>query len=59
MTQIDVVKKSSHVWIWVVLAILILAALFFFTRSRSDTRTGQHLIDRAQPRTLAAVLMQT
>lgn len=57
MTQIDVVKKSSRVWLWVVIAILILGALFFLRRANSDTRTG-HLIDHGdQPTTLVALLM--
>jgi hypothetical protein len=58
MTEIDVVKKSSRVWLWAVIAILVMAALFFMTRGRSDTRTG-HLIDhRDRPDTVVALVMQ-
>jgi hypothetical protein len=59
MTEIDVVKKSSRVWLWIVMAILVLAALFFMTRGGSDnTRTG-HLIDhRGQPSMVVALVMQ-
>jgi hypothetical protein len=57
MAEIDVVKKSSRVWLWVVIAIMVLAVLFFMTRGTSDTRTG-HLIDhRGQPDTVVALVM--
>ena len=40
MADIDVVKKSSNTWLWVVIALVIVIALFFLFGRNTDTRTG-------------------
>lgn len=40
MADIDVVKKSSHTWLWIAIALLIVIALFFLFGRGSDTRSG-------------------
>ena len=48
MMEGDVVKKNAHSWLWVVIALLIVAALYFLGASDTGThnqiyRGGQRL----------------
>ena len=49
MADIDVVKKGSRTWLWVVLALIVLAALFFMMGGSSGARTGSLMIEGGQP----------
>jgi hypothetical protein len=40
MADIDVVKKSSHVWLWILIALVVVVALFFLFGRGSETRSG-------------------
>jgi len=52
MADIDVVKKGTNVWLWIVLAIIVALVLWFMMGRRGDTananRTGFNLY-HAQP----------
>jgi Na+/H+ antiporter NhaC len=52
MADIDVVKKSSHTWLWIVVALVIVIALFFLFGTGSETRSG--VLDRNGGQPLAA-----
>jgi bacteriorhodopsin len=52
MADIDVVKKSSQTWLWIVVALVIVIALFFLFGTGSETRSG--LLDRNGRQPLAA-----
>ena len=58
MTEIDVVKKSSHLWLWIVVALLVVAALFFMMRGRSEPRNGRLIQDDGHPHTVVALIMR-
>jgi bacteriorhodopsin len=49
MADIDVVKKSSHAWLWIVIAVIAIIALFFFFSQRRETRNGFLDQDGGQP----------
>jgi hypothetical protein len=56
MADIDVVKKGSRAWVWVVLLIVLALILWFvFGMGTTPTTTGQ-LLDMGQPHLAAAVL---
>jgi hypothetical protein len=45
MADIDVVKKSSNTWIWLVLALVVVALFIWFAMSRGDApQTGSSRI---------------
>jgi len=50
MADIDVVKKGSHLWLWIMLAIVI-ALILWFVLSGSGGRTAQTgmLLDQSGP----------
>ena len=52
MADIDVVKKSSHTWLWIIIALVIVIALFFLFGRNTDTRTG--LLDQKAGQPFAA-----
>jgi hypothetical protein len=54
MADIDVVKKSSHTWLWIVIAIAIVLALWFMMAGGSNEPRVGSMIDGGQP--LAAAL---
>jgi hypothetical protein len=56
MADIDIVRKErSNLWVWIVLAVVVLLALYFlFGRGPSEIRSGA-IIDHAP--VTAAVLM--
>jgi hypothetical protein len=58
MADIDVVKKGSRTWLWIVIALAIVVALFFMMRGGQrqgqGSRTGSLLNQGGQP--LAAAL---
>jgi hypothetical protein len=60
MTDIDVVKKGSRAWLWVVIALGALLLLWFFLANNRGTavqQTGHRIVEGGQPQ-LAAVLVQ-
>ena len=54
MADIDVVKKSSHTWLWIVIAIAIVLALWFMMAGGGTEPRAGSLINGGQP--LAAAL---
>jgi len=40
MADIDVVKKGSHTWLWIIIILVILLAVFFLFARNPETRTG-------------------
>lgn len=52
MADIDVVKKGSHVWLWILIALVVVVALFFLFGRGSETRSG--FLDRNGGQPLAA-----
>jgi bacteriorhodopsin len=54
MADIDVVKKSSHTWLWIVIALVVVAALFFMLRGNQRPNTRSLMNEGGQP--LAAAL---
>jgi hypothetical protein len=54
MADIDVVKKSSRTWLWVVIVLALLVAAFFLFGRGPDTQAG--LMNGEGGRPLAAVL---
>ena len=57
MADIDIVKKGSSTWLWVVIAVVILlAALFFLMRGNSAPGTGALRNDEGRPLAAALVL---
>ena len=55
MADIDVVKKSSHTWLWVVIAIAVVLALWFMMAGRGNEQRVGSVINGGQPG--AAVLL--
>ena len=50
MADIDVVKKGSRAWIWVVLALAVILVLWFvFAGNRNTTQTGFNIEGGGQP----------
>lgn len=49
MADIDVVKKGSRAWLWVVV-LLVLALVVWFMMAGSNTQTGLNLEDAEQLR---------
>ena len=54
MADIDVVKKSSHTWLWIMIALVIVAAVFFLLRGNQGSATRSLMHEGGQP--LAAAL---
>jgi hypothetical protein len=54
MADIDVVKKGSKTWLWVVIAIVIVLALWFVMGRETTSRVGWQIQEGGRP--LAAVL---
>ncbi len=52
MADIDVVKKSSKAWVWVLLAIIVLLAIWFFMAGGTANQVGSR-IDGGQPHAAA------
>ena len=40
MADIDVVKKGSHSWLWIIIVLVILMAVFFLFIRNPETGTG-------------------
>jgi hypothetical protein len=50
MADIDVVKKGSHVWLWIVLAIVIALVLWYvMAGSRTRSATAGFRMDQGGP----------
>ena len=45
MTEIDVVKKSSRAWLWVLIALVIIAVLFFLVRGGGNDTGPRRAVD--------------
>jgi hypothetical protein len=58
MAEIDVVKKNSRVWLWVLIAIVIVAALLFVMRGSGVPRAGQLIEPGHQPMVAVSTVMQ-
>jgi len=58
MADIDVVKKGSRTWLWVLIVLAALVLLWFFMANDGTTaqQTGQRIMEGGQPQ-LAAVLV--
>jgi len=54
MAEIDVVKKSSHTWVWVLIVLVVLIAAYFMFGRSPEPRTGSVNTYGGQP--LAAAL---
>lgn len=55
MADIDVVKKGSRAWVWLVLIVLLALILWFvFGMNTADTTTGR--LETGQPQLAAAVV---
>jgi hypothetical protein len=52
MAEIDVVKKRSRAWIWVLMLVILALVLWFTIGSAGDERTGVYL--HGQPHIAAA-----
>jgi hypothetical protein len=46
MANIDVVKKGSHLWLWIMLAVVIVLVLWFVLRSSSRRPAQSGSIER-------------
>jgi bacteriorhodopsin len=58
MADIDVVKKSSNTWIWVLIALVVLAAIMWFVMAGSNTpQTGLLIEDGGRVTSPVAVLL--
>jgi len=55
MADIDVVKKSSNTWLWILLAIVAVAAIVWFMSSRGTARQTGMRLDPAGPAQLASL----
>jgi hypothetical protein len=59
MADIDVVKKGSRAWLWVLIVLAALVLLWFLMANDGGTtvqQTGQRIMEGGQPQ-LAAVLV--
>jgi len=54
VADIDVVKKSSNTWLWIVIAIAVVVALWFMMAGRGNEQRAGSAINGGQP--LAAAL---
>jgi len=52
MADIDVVKKSSHTWLWILLALVVVLALWFLMSRQSGERAS---LEGGQPFAAAPV----
>ena len=61
MGDIDVVKKGSRTWLWVVIALVIALAVYFMMRGGSGPDVGSLMMEGRQPlaATSAPVLRMT
>ena len=58
MADIDVVpKRSTNVWLWIILAIVLLAIIWFLMSSGTSDTIGQ--LHDLQPNTLAELVVET
>jgi len=56
MAEIDVVKKSSMMWVWIVVALVVLAIVAWFLLPHGDTaRVGFRVGDGVGPGAVAVV----
>ena len=58
MAEIDVVKKGSKAWVWILLAIAVLLALWFLMAGNNPPRTA-YTIEGGQPHAAALHSMAT
>jgi bacteriorhodopsin len=49
MADIDVVKKSSTAWVWILAAILVIAFIIWFAMGRSTAPQAGFLLHPAAP----------
>lgn len=55
MADIDVVKKSSNSWLWILIALVVLALVLWFVMGRSSVpQTGFQLYPSGSPLVAAA-----
>ena len=57
MMEINVVRKGSHTWLWVLIALLVIAVLYFL--GVSDTGTQNLLHGSGQAARTSAALAHT
>jgi bacteriorhodopsin len=60
MADIDVVKKGSSSWLWIVIALIVLAVILWFVMGRNSApQTGLHLEQGTPALTLAPAALHT
>ena len=57
MADIDVVKKSSRVWLWVVIALVVALALWFLLGRETTSAVGGQIDNGGRPHAAAPQLV--